>query len=244
MIKNMFGKKNPSDLQSGYYSLHQTRLEKQLAQARSKVRQQSRALLLLAISFGSIAVSQWWFLSSKTRDLVVLHDSGNGSAWITQQRGVPTPSEAATRSNIARYVRMRESYAATSFAFQYRLINQLSGPQVALAFRRAQSANQKSSLLRQYGRTGLRKVTVDDIVLLPFKKVRGSKTLANQNPFAEVHFTTVDMPNGSHRPKITNHTALLSWRYEGIPSDPDERLNNWMGFKVHYYEVTNRQKSR
>lgn len=241
MIKVLLGGHKSKKKSHDYYSLHETRLERQLRQLSNKEKRQQYILSLLGLAFVALSVSQWWFMSSRNRELIVLHDAGNGSAWITQRKGDPTPSEAATRSNIARYVRMRESYAVSSFAFQYRLINQLSNPDVALSYRKSQSAAKKNSLLRKYGRSGLRKVTIDDIVLLPFKQVRKSETIANQSPFAEVHFTTVDMPGNTHHPKITGHTALLSWQYHGMPSDPEERLNNWMGFQVHYYEVTDRR---
>ena len=206
-----------------------------------KLRRCYFVLALLAVSFLAISVSQLWLFFSKSQDLIVLHDTGNGSAWITQQRGIATPTEAATRSNIANYIKMRESYSATSFSHQYRETNKQSSPAVGLEYRRQQSSTNKSSLLRRMGRQGVRKIKVNDVILLPFKSSKKFERVASQHPFAEIHFTSIEMTSLSGIPKIKNHTAILSWGCLGIPEDPEERLVNWMGFKVYYYNVTERQ---
>jgi type IV secretory pathway component VirB8 len=86
------------------------------------------------------------------------------------------------------------------------------------------------------GREGIRKIKIDDIIILPFKH-RNKSTDSVDRPFAEVHFTSIDMSSSIKEAKIKNHTALISWGYQGLPQDPEDRLTNWMGFTVYYYTV-------
>ena len=171
----------------------------------------------------------------KRHHLIVLHDSGSGLAWVTQQTGVAKVGVAATRGQIANYVRMRESYSASGFSYQYRQVNQQSAPNTALTYRKEQSASNKGSWLRQLGLQGIRKIKIDDIILLPYK--HKANTSRVERPFAEVHFTSITIPSMAKRPIIKRHTVLLSWGHRGLPKDPADQLTNWTGFTVYYYKV-------
>jgi type IV secretory pathway component VirB8 len=239
-MKKIFHRKKKDESPLSYYSCEITQLQKETDKLRQKLKGIQCVFSLLVLSFVVISGSQLWLLFSKDRDLIVLHDSGNGVSWVTQERVAVTPTEAATESNLANYVRMRESYNANSFSYQYRLINRESSAEVALFFRREQSSKNKNSMLRQFQRFGVRKIKIDDIIILPFKPLQKGNSSLKQRPFAEVHYTSIAVGSASRPPKIRSHTALISWSYQGIPRDPAERLTNWMGFRVNYYKVTDR----
>jgi type IV secretory pathway component VirB8 len=220
---------------TGYFSSTQTQLGKELKLLRLRLKKQGFFLGLLVcavVLLSALLLHGLW----RPKSLIVLHQSSDGVAWITQQYGPVKASEAATRANIANYVRLRESYAADSYAFQYRQVIQQTSSSAASLFRRQQSASNKGGVLQQLGREGVRKIKIDDIILLPFKSVP-TKRSSVQRPFAEVHFTSVDVTPLGKKPVIKSHRALISWAYHGLPTHPDERLTNWMGFRVHYYKL-------
>lgn len=229
---------NRSEITASYFVSGPTVVEARIDNLRAQVKKRDWLIFILALSLFFVC-----FLHLKTtvfqqRDLVVLHDSGNGVAWVTQERGRVKPSQAATQANIANYVRLRESYAANSFSHQYREVNNQSTQHIGLQYRQQWSARNPHSLLRRLSRSGIRKIKINDVILLPFSATQHLTKNKGKNPFAEVHFTSVEMtPHGSTT-QVKNHIALISWQYSGIPSDPAERLTNWMGFRVYYYEVT------
>jgi type IV secretory pathway component VirB8 len=236
MIKKIFTKKT-TPLVEDYFSCGETHLEKKINLLQRKERKSFFLSCLLAVSLVVMISIEFWQTILKSQDLVVLHDSGNGLAWVTQQRGNARPNEEATRANIANYVRMRESYAASSFSYQYRSVNQQSSADAALSYRKDQSSSNSKSSLRQLGRDGIREIKIDDIIILPFKRKNETLSAPVERPFAEVHFTSIDMGSSLKETKIKRQTALISWGYRGLPQDPEDRLTNWMGFTVYYYTV-------
>ena len=236
MIKNIFNKKTKPIVEE-YFSYGETRLEKKIYLLQNKARKSFFLSCLLAVSLVVMISIQFWQAVLKPQDLVVLHDSGNGLAWVTQQRGNPKPTEEATRANIANYIRMRESYTASSFSYQYRLVNQQSSADAALSYRKDQSSRNPKSSLRELGREGIREIKIEDIIILPFKHRSDTSSTEVERPFAEVHFTSVDMGSSLKEAKIKHETALISWGYRGLPQDSDDQLSDWMGFTVYYYTV-------
>lgn len=235
MIRNWLAK-NKEQRALDYFSSSDTQIGRQMRALQLRSRQQGIWIFLLLSVVVILSVSLVWYVCWQPRDLIVLHQASSGLAWVTQQRGTVKPSEAATRANIANYVRLREAYAADSFAFQYRQVVQQSSPAVSLSFRQEWSVRNNSSLLHQLGRDGVRKIKIDDIILLPFKSVMNKKS-GQKYPFAEVHYTSVDVNPLEKMPVVQSHRLLISWSYRGLPIDPEERLTNWMGFQVHYYKI-------
>jgi type IV secretory pathway component VirB8 len=235
MIRDWFANKKKQWLLN-YFSGSDTQLGRQMRSLQLQNHKQSLWILLLLFIVVVLSGLLLWYVLWRPVDLVVLHQAADGSAWVTQQRGSLKPNEAATRANIANYVRLRESYAADSFAFQYRQVIQQSSPAVSVRFRRGWSIKNKGSLLHRLGRDGIRKIKIDDIILLPFKTVV-NKQSSQKHPFAEVHYTTIDIKPLQKTPVVRSHRVIISWSYRGLPLNPEERLTNWMGFQVRYYRA-------
>jgi type IV secretory pathway component VirB8 len=221
----------------GYFSGSESLLEKQIRILRTRVKRYQWLILCCSFSICILSMGLFWCLVWRGQDLVVLHESVDGLSWITQRQKSLKPNEAATRANLANYVRLRESYAAESFPYQYRQVIQQSSLSVTLPFRQESSVNNKNSLMQQLGREGVRNIKIDDIVLLPFSPSLDKNQPNLKRPFAEVHFTAIDVNSLTKIPTVKSHRALIAWTYEGLPESPEERLTNWMGFRVTYYKV-------
>ena len=224
-----------------HYSFPPSELGLLISQLKKRCHQRGMLLAVLAVSISLLLLILGAVLLFRDQSIVILHDAGGGNVWVTQSRGHAKPDKAATRSNLANYVRFRESYSAASYAHHYRQVNMLSSALVALSYRRAESAKRTGSRVQVLGRQGVRQVTIEDIILLPFTP-KGSQTSGRTTlSYAEVHFKALTLHEGDAHPHLQSHTALIGWSYHGLPTDPVARLSNWMGFKINYYNVTDKQ---
>lgn len=230
-----------SSQKEGPYSCYSTSSSDLLVwmeENKSKKKKLSILIQLQVICIVLILICLGFVLFRRDVSVVVLRRNAAGQVWVTQPKGPITATAAATRANIARYVRLRESYAAADYARQYRLVNRLSTPSVALAYRRKESPKTKRSLASRLGREGIREIKIEDIVLFPFDptKVYSNKQVAR--PYGEVHFKSFEFSGKTQQPVIQDHRAILSWNYHGLPSNMEDRLTNWMGFRVYSYRLT------
>lgn len=173
--------------------------------------------------------------------LVVAHQSNNGVMWVDPPSTVQAePAQAQTESELVTYVTNRESYGAFSYDYQYKLINLMSSDDVSNQYRDEQAANNASSPIALLGETGTRTVHVEDVVFIDNENLNQSKTTneTNHANLAQVDFTvTTKDKNGSIS---TPYTALISWSYRGTPDDPAAKWQDWDGFTVTEYKITQR----
>lgn len=150
-------------------------------------------------------------------------------------------SQAQIESDIVRYVVNRESYDPVSFAEQYSLVNLLSDAATAEDYNRQQSASNKNSPINVLGNKGYRTVHVDSVVFLDKESFNKGKPKSKQNHqnLAQIEFTIEDHAEDSNN-KTIPLTVLLSWKYRGMPSDPEDQWRNWDGFTVVRYDVQQR----
>ncbi len=149
---------------------------------------------------------------------------------------------AQTESELIRYLVHRESYDPTSYRQQYALVNLLSSPVVAQEYITEQSANNRLAPIKVLGKNGYRTVHIDSIVFLDSKEknLKINQHTQQSINLAEVNFTITDRVQDSASQKSQAFTALLSWDYLGVPKDPEIRWQNWDGFVVTRYTVTQR----
>lgn len=181
--------------------------------------------------------------------LMINHYS-DGETIVTpiKQHYAPSNSEQV-ESDIARYIRFRESYSPDTYDYSYRLIHLMSAQNVYTGYQAVQNTDNKSSPISALGNKGYETVKVESIVFLDNenKNAKNKKSTKNGSDLSQIHhnLAQVDFVVITHD-KLSNAitskplTALISWKYRGMPSDPNERWMDWNGFTVQSYEVTQR----
>lgn len=169
-------------------------------------------------------------------ELEVVHQGPSHNTWVS----LVSPHEKInvnwqrTRSEIAHYVQIRESYDPVLYTHLTKEVEQLSAPRVYTQYEYSQSKKNSLAGINLLGAKGYRSVVVNDVILLD----QASKNL---NPhghhvnLAQVNFVTVDHFFDDSRAIKTAYVALVSWRYEGIPQSPDLRMYDWDGFTITKY---------
>ncbi len=170
--------------------------------------------------------------------LLVNHYTDGRVSVTPLQQSQLVHNEALVESELVRYVINRESYDMTSFHEQYALINLLSSEAVARQYRLAQSIHNKASLINHLGNTSYRSVHIDSVVFLDRKGKRKNKH--DSYNLAQVNFVITDHDKTTEQKKTQPLTALISWRYVGVPTSLDDRWRNWDGFVVSRYSVQQR----
>lgn len=161
----------------------------------------------------------------------------NGMVTVTPFKQPYAPSDQAqVESDIARYVRFRQSYSADLYDYSYRLIHLMSAPKVAERYDASQSARNPSSPINTLGNQGYQTVKVENILFLD-NAAKNQANDRNHHNLAQVDFVVT-----THNPKTGDThtrpmTALLSWTYRGTPDNPGDRWLNWNGFTVTRYHV-------
>lgn len=177
-------------------------------------------------------------------ELVIVHEGEGGYTWLstTKQREKPTMNWARTQSEIAHYVMTRESYDPLMYRYQTHEVRLLSSPEVEAGYELAQSSDNKLSPINMLGAKGYRTVQIQSILPLDSEsKNTDEQNQSNQHDLhtnlAQVNFVMVDHIFGQSQTIKMPYTALVSWTYTGVPSDPDDMMRNWDGFTVIKYDA-------
>jgi type IV secretion system protein VirB8 len=173
---------------------------------------------------------------------LMINHYNNGLTTVVPFKQAYSPkSQSQVESDIARYVRFRESYSSSAYDYSYRLINLMSSPAITKGYDQEQSSSNKNAPIRLLGEKGYRTVTIESIVFLDSKdKNNKSEHEQNHRNLAQVNFVVTDHDKKSGSVTSTPLTTLVSWKYRGTPNDPSDRWMDWNGFTVTTYQVQQR----
>ena len=145
-------------------------------------------------------------------------------------------NKALVESEIAHYVLNRESYDVSSYQNQIGLVHLLSTDRVSNEYIKEQSESSVNSPVKLLQKKGFRTVHLDSILFLDkvFLMSNADKKRKLQS-LAQVSFTVTDHDRNTETIAKRSYTALISWRYFGVSSDPENRWRNWDGFTVTRY---------
>lgn len=174
-------------------------------------------------------------------ELVVVHEGNGGYVWLstTKRNYHPAMNWVREQAELAHYVIARESYDPTLYRYQTKEVNLLSSPEIQAEYELAQDEDNKSSPINVLGAKGYRTVVVNSILPLDSEsqnKEGQSKADRHVN-LAQINFVIEDHLFGQKATIKLPYTALVSWKYTGVPSKPDAMLKDWDGFKVTKYLV-------
>lgn len=171
-------------------------------------------------------------------ELVVVHQGQSGYTWLstTTEHERIKPSWARTQSEIAHYVRTRAAYDPLFYRRQSHEVALLSTPEVLAQYELAQSGDNKSAPINVLGSKGYRTVTINNVLPLDHASHDPQPSDHHVN-LAQVDYVVVDHFYGQQQTVKTPYTALVSWRYDGIPADPLQQFGDWDGFRVTKFIV-------
>jgi len=166
---------------------------------------------------------------------LLVHHYESGAVHIEPIQSKQLPlSTAQTESDIVRYIVNRESYSHFSFSHQYDLVNLLSSEKVSVQYQHDQNPDESYAFLSRFSDKYSRIIHIESIIFL------NDSRSENQKNLAEVNFTaTVTNLHTGHQSE-KNYVATLSWVYQGIPKSLSTRWQNWSGFTVTNYQVSQR----
>lgn len=164
-------------------------------------------------------------------ELVVVHEGASGYHWITTTKPLerlPT-SWARTRAEIAHYVRIRSAYDPLLYRQQSKEVADFSSTQINSEYIQAQTGENKTAPINVLGTKGFRTVIINSILPMDSvdKNIQNDKSHLN---LAQVNYQVVDHLFGQSETITTPYSAVVSWTYRGVPSDPFTQMNNWDGF--------------
>lgn len=180
--------------------------------------------------------------------LMINHYS-DGQTVVTPIKQYYAPkNDAEVESDIARYVRFRESYSPDAYDYSYRLIHLMSSQSIYDDYQQSQNSDNKNSPINTLGKSGYESVKIESIVFLDKENKNAqrhsnakNKTLNDLHKnLAQVNFDVITHNNQNNTTTSKPLTALISWGYRGMSSDPNDRWMDWNGFTVTNYQVTNR----
>jgi type IV secretion system protein VirB8 len=190
----------------------------------------------------SIAIAAMMPLK-QTQPLLIHHyDNGITTAERVTEDAL-TVTHAQIESDLVRYVVNRESFDVTSYRAQFELINLLSANSVVSDYEQSQRKTNPDSPLNQLGTQSSRRVHVYSISFIDQDALNDKekkKRFRNHHDLAEVVFATTDKNKASGAEVEHHFTALISWRYLGMPASPDARWKNFNGFEVTRYSIQQR----
>ena len=207
-------------------------------------RNRYRLAFLVAMGLAiSLSLSINLLLPMQHYQPLLINHYEDGRVTVTPTTQVNAPNNPVEiESEIVRYVVNRESYAPSSYKEQYSLTNLMSNNEVASEYIRAQSTDNKHSPINRLGNKVYRTVHIDDVSFLDSAdKNKGKpKNQQTHSNLAQVNFAITDHWRNSGRSKTIPLTALVSWRYDGTPSNPADQWRNWDGFTVTRYTIEQR----
>lgn len=191
------------------------------------------ALLCVCLVIGMVTL-----LPLQHTALVVVHEGSGGHIWlstVTSHDNVPV-NWARTEAEIAHYVQVRASYDPSLYQDEAKEVNLLSSPEVQLQYALSQSSRHPHAPVHLLGDKGYRTVIVHNV--LPLDSVSQNKNGINTHVnLAQVNYTVIDHWFGEDQTTQTPYTALVSWRYAGIPHNPEKLLHDWDGFLVTKFMI-------
>lgn len=204
---------------------------------------QTPIIILLLICFVFLIPAQ------HIEPLMINHYS-DGETVVTpfNQNNAPQ-NQSEVSSDITRYIRFRESYSPDTYDYAYRLIELMSSPSVSTDYQNKQSVSNKDSPINVLGNKKYDTVKIESVVFLDNEDKNmndKNQSHANNKPkkthtnLAQVDFVVTTHDKADNTVTTTPLTALLSWKYRGIPKDPSKRWMDWNGFVVTHYEVSQR----
>ena len=172
-------------------------------------------------------------------ELVVVHEGQSGYTWLSTTKSahsLPT-NWNRTAAEIAHYVQTREGYDPLLYSYQTSDVKLFSTPQVLGEYELAQSSDNATSPIRVLGDKGYRTVAINSILPLDQDSPDTSKNRNKHINLAQVNFVVIDHFFDGNQTIKTPYTALVSWEYRDVNSDPDVLLQNWDGFIITKYVV-------
>lgn len=155
---------------------------------------------------------------------VITVDRHTGAVEIatTLARGKLTENEAVIQSELANYVRTRETFDATDLQVNYRRVQLLSAPSVRSAYVAQMAAGNPASPLRA--------LSPGDTVAVKIKSV--SLIAAGA---ALVRFDAVRTLAGGRVAATTAYVSAVSYGFSGQALRIEDRFDNPLGFQVTRY---------
>ena len=179
----------------------------------------------------------------QTEPLLIHHyDNGITTAERLTQEIAPL-TRAQVESDLVRYITHRESFDSTSYRAQFELIHLLSTSAVAADYEKIQRKSNPDSPLNQLGTQMSRSVHVYSINFIDEERLNDQEKAGrhrNHHDLAEAVFSYTDKNKTTGADVERHFTALISWRYTGVPASPDARWKNWNGFEVTRYTIQQR----
>ncbi len=172
-------------------------------------------------------------------ELVVVHEGQGGYIWLSTTKASHTLSTNwnRTAAEIAHYVQTREGYDPLLYNYQTDEVKLFSTPQVLGEYELAQSSDNANSPIRTLSDKGYRTVEINSILPLDQAAQDENNSKNKHINLAQVNFVVVDHFFGSNQTVTNPYTALVSWEYQSVNSDPDTLLQNWDGFTITKYVV-------
>lgn len=174
----------------------------------------------------------------------LVHHYEDGRVVVEPLKQTAAPiDQAEIESELVRYVLNRESYEDSSYHEQFSLITLMSSNTVSSQYMAEQSSNNKLSPINILANHGFRSVHVDNVVFLDRENLNAEesrKDQKNHTNLAQVSFTVTDHDKASGTITTRPMTALISWNYHGVSTNPDDRWRDWDGFNVTRYTTTER----
>lgn len=185
-----------------------------------------------------LVLSVCMLIPAQHTELVVVHQGNSGYTWISTTK----PHEKLpqnwnrTRSEIANYVRARESYDPVLYGYQTKDVDLFNTSEVQSEYEMAQDSHNKLAPINLLADKGYRTVTINNIMLLDDES-KNTKNDSHHVNLAQVDFVVKDHFFDANRTVETPYRAIVSWRYAGVPSSAYQKLKNWDGFKITKYVV-------
>ena len=185
-----------------------------------------------------LVISVCMLIPIQHTELVVVHQGESGYTWVstTKPHEKLPQNWARTRSEIAHYVMARESYDPLLYGYQTKDVNLFNTSQIQAEYEMAQDSHNKTAPINLLADKGYRTVMINNIMMMDSAS-QNKNGVGNHVNLAQVDFVVEDHFFGAHRTVKIPYTALISWRYDGIPSDAYRKFKNWDGFKVTKYAV-------
>lgn len=167
----------------------------------------------------------------KTLIPVVLHQSDAGISYLTVNKPLVFHSSVEqVKSDIARYVVLRESYDPVTYARQEKTLTLFGSPQVNTVLLREQQ--QKNSVMNQIKNKGYSSVLVRNV------QITDSQLTSNELHAINQAIVTFDVSYHSYNNDKTTtvpYQATVSWQYQGMPTDLNAGYLNYSGFTITSY---------
>lgn len=164
--------------------------------------------------------------------VLIKQNTQTGETFVSLPKKAMTVDRPQIESDLVDYVISRETYSYVDRHSRYQHVAARTGVDLLPDYRRSQIQNSQSNLVTRLGKAGLRRVTVEEVVLLSHADESDQKNLA------KIDFMTITQSYGRQHKHYW--VATLAWNYEGPPKDKRLLWENWNGFTVTFYRIDQR----